>query len=277
MRYSLFLFIPAALACAALQDQPPEPSFEVASIKPGAPLDLGRGLPWVRGGPGTPDPGMFTCTNCTIVDLIRLAYGPLSFGQFEASSALNSLIASPFDILAKVSPGTTRQEFRMMLRGLLVERFKVATHHEFRIMPAYELTVTKDGPKFKSAEPNNDPPPNVQSLGLPKRASDGSLIAPPGATLVAVKGQAKIQLLGRPIGELTQVLSTEFRMPILDKTGLTETYDISVWWRWEGQDGADRQASLRLAIQSQLGLQLRPNKGQVSVLVLDHVEKPTEN
>ena len=277
--------IPVALACLAVRGQPQDPRFEVASIKPGAPLTRESAIPRVRGGPGTPDPGIFDCTNCDIVGLICVAYGPLSFGQFQAAGALNPLITSPFDIAAKVPSGATREEFRMMLRSLLAERFKLKVHRDLRIIPAYELTVTKDGPKFKPAEPkDDDPPAGPELLGQLKRASDGSVILPPGVTADAAmhgagQGHGRIQVIGKPISNLTQILSNQFLMPILDKTGLTETYDISVSWQWEDPDPdrVNRQASLQDAIRSQLGLQLRPTKDPVPVLVLDHVEKPIEN
>lgn len=172
-----------------------------------------------------------------------------------------------------------------MLRSLLAERFKLKVHRDLRIIPAYELTVTKDGPKFKPAEPkDDDPPAGPELLGQLKRASDGSVILPPGVTADAAmhgagQGHGKIQVIGKPISNLTQILSNQFLMPILDKTGLTETYDISVSWQWEDPDPdrVNRQASLQDAIRSQLGLQLRPAKDPVPVLVLDHVEKPIEN
>jgi len=281
LRHILLRLVPMAFACIASQGQQQELRFEVASIKPGTPLNrVGR----PRGGPGTTDPGMFTCTSCDLALLISMAYGPLSSGQFQASNYLNSL-RSTFYIVAKVPPGATRQEFQMMMRNLLVERFKVAAHRELRVMPVYELTATKDGPKFnpaKPAEPNNDELPDVESVEMPKRASDGSWIFPPGiefaAVMAAGMGHARIQLIGKPMSELTRILSNQFRMPIVDKTGLTDTYNISVSWQWESQDRADRDAGLQEAIRSQLGLQLRPNKGQVPVLVLDHVETvPVEN
>ena len=169
MRHILLRLVPMAFACIASQGQQQELRFEVASIKPGTPLNrVGR----PRGGPGTTDPGMFTCTSCDLALLISMAYGPLSSGQFQASNYLNSL-RSTFYIVAKVPPGATRQEFQMMMRNLLVERFKVAAHRELRVMPVYELTATKDGPKFnpaKPAEPNNDELPDVESVEMPKRA-----------------------------------------------------------------------------------------------------------
>jgi hypothetical protein len=92
VRHQLLQLIPAALVCIAAQAQPQEPRVEVASIKPGTPPPQPGPREEFHGGPGTADPGMFTCNNCELNTLIHLAYGPLSPGQFQVSNSLDSLL-----------------------------------------------------------------------------------------------------------------------------------------------------------------------------------------
>ncbi|HUA63215.1 MAG TPA: TIGR03435 family protein [Verrucomicrobiae bacterium] len=279
MRYRLLRFVPAALVCVALSGQPQEPRFEVASIKPGTPLNQPGRFESVRGGPGTTDPGMFTCRNCSLAGLISQAYGPLQFGQFVP---LQWLGTARFDIAAKVPAGASREQFRIMLRNLLIERFKVAVHRDLRPLSVYELTVAKDGPKFQATAANNDEPPDMDDVGRPKVALDGSFVLPRGIQdmfgMVGEVGHGEINLEGKPISQLTAILAVQYRMPVLDKTGLAGTYDIKLSVKWEGRDLDARQASLQEALRSQLGLLLHQNKGAVSVLIVDRAEKvPVEN
>ena len=113
----------AALIVLACKGQ----TFEVASIKAASPPLDGKGMrvDW-KGGPGTPDPGLFTCENCSLANLVSIAYDLKSY-QFPGSSDLNT---DRFTVSAKVPPGTTKEDFRLMQQNLLAERFKLKIHRE---------------------------------------------------------------------------------------------------------------------------------------------------
>jgi uncharacterized protein (TIGR03435 family) len=67
---------------------------------------------------------------------------------------------------------------------------------------------------------------------------------------------------------------------VIDKTGLTGKYDLSLKWRPDNQppsDNSDELPGLFTALQEQLGLKLESSKGPVDTLVIDHIEMPTEN
>jgi uncharacterized protein (TIGR03435 family) len=275
MAYQLLRIVPAALACLALLGQSQDLTFEAASIKPATPLPQPNSVQPFRGGPGTTDPGTFTCTDCALLTLVGQAYGPLLPGEFQGP---DWLVDAHFDIAAKLPPGATVEQFRIMLRNLLVERFKIAVHREVRPTSVLELTVTRDGPKFKAADPQNQ---LYEATRVPiERDAEGFPILPPGVEYAAGGGRGRIHIAGKPVGELTNILSPQCRMPVLDKTGLTGTDDIQVSFRFEmeGQGAEARCAGMTDAIQSQLGLRLQQKKGQAEVVIVDHIEKvPSAN
>lgn len=137
-----------ALACevASGQPEPQRNEFEVASVKPSPPPVGGMLMVRMSGGPGRPDPTLFTCENCSLSNLITIAYGI----QHYQLSGVDWLQASMFDVNAKVPKGATQDQFKLMLQSLLADRFKLAVHHESKDLPVYELVVAKGGRSSRS-------------------------------------------------------------------------------------------------------------------------------
>jgi len=162
----------------------PALTFEVASVKPAGPPD-GRGRT-VRatGIPGVPflkDPGRFTAENFSIANLITLAYD-IPHYRLSAAAELNLVM---FNIVAKMSTDTTKEQFKAMLQNLFAERFGLKVHWEERQMETYELLLAKSGPKLKDAVSDapsdvGDAPRPTGPLGPPARGPDGFPIPPPG-------------------------------------------------------------------------------------------------
>jgi uncharacterized protein (TIGR03435 family) len=258
------------------------PEFEVASVKPSAPIDYARGMRvMANGGPGTPDPGRFMTENLTLYNLLTLAYGTERY-QITAPDWTQS---SRFDISAKVPEGTTRAQFLLMLQRLLAERFKLAVHHEQKEMQAYELTVEKNGPKFRESAdepaPAPDPPARLES---PKAAldKDGFPAAPPGNAPFErmMNGRARWRVAKTSMDAFAQRLAAPVGGPVSDATGLKGKYDFTLFWVSApvGVNSDDTGPSIFGAIQEQLGLKLTPKKVAVDLLVVDHMEKaPAEN
>jgi len=297
-------FLGAGLAVFACYGQ----SFEVASIKPAPPPEVGgRMFMGMSGGPGSPTPGLFTCTNCALPMLLIQAYDIKPFqltggGSFESER---------FNISAKVPAGTTKEDFRIMQQNLLAERFKLKIHREKKEMQVYELQVAKNGPKLKSAAPppvveeGAPPPPSGFPPGPPKLDKDGFPEMPPGARgpmIFMMPGRARMKVNGAGIDELTGLLSRQLGKPVVDGTGLKGKYDIALAWTPDGtiDDPTGRRGPMRPAVegggpppapsdgeagptligalQEQLGLRLEQKKGLVDIVVIDHMEKvPTEN
>src|ERR1017187_8562313 len=122
------------LACVCAYGQAADASsFEVASVKPASPSATRIA---VSGGPGTTSPGIWSGSNIPLAFLISNAYGfqPYQFNPRD------SCCQAGFDITAKISAGTTKEQFLRMQQRLLAERFKLAFHLERKEMAIYELT-----------------------------------------------------------------------------------------------------------------------------------------
>jgi uncharacterized protein (TIGR03435 family) len=175
----------------------------------------------------------------------------------------------------------------MMVQSLIEDRFQLKMHREIKELPVYELLVAKSGLKMKLSadqspealqESGSKPPP------LPQRGGP----APRG---VLRMGRGSLETNGAPVSNFILGLSQQLGRPVIDKTGITGFYDIKLQWTPElGQGqvapGGSEPAppppdisgpSIFTAIQEQLGLRLESSKGPVEVLVIDSVQKPTEN
>jgi uncharacterized protein (TIGR03435 family) len=275
-----------ALCSLAAQAQTAQPSFEVASIKPAAPLGPMGMRADRRGGPGTSDPGTYTCANCPVNWVLDEAYD-LQAWEYVGPDWVHNV---RFDFAAKIPTGTTKEVFRNMLQNLLATRFKLSVHREKRPMEVYELTLAKNGPKFHESGLQETTREAGEPAGGPKRDRDGFPILTNGASMAVVSGHARIRSADRPLSWFVKMLSGQLQGPVIDSTGLAAKYDFTVSWAFSGNSSIPTPAdgpvpvlepygsALIEAVQSQLGLKLERKKGQAEVLVVDHLEKtPTEN
>jgi uncharacterized protein (TIGR03435 family) len=251
-------------------------TFEAASIKPATPLGPQGFATNQNGGPGTTDPDLFKCQNCSLSWIMGDAYRIHGY-DFSGPDWLGS---TRFDFTAKLPAGATKEEFQTMLQNLLADRFKLTVHREKRQMPVYEMTVAKNGPKFRDGSPKDAPTDDGPS-GKLKRDDDGFPILPPGTVMAIIPGHARLRSDNRPMEWFTEMLAGQLHSPIVDATGLKGEYDFVVSWAWEedSTNGPSILADALIgAVQSQLGLKLERKKGQAEMLVVDHMEKtPTEN
>jgi uncharacterized protein (TIGR03435 family) len=274
-----------ALASAAAQE------FDVVSVKPVTPDSRGYSV-YCRGGPGSPDPGLYNCINMSLSNLITLAY-KINHYQLAAPDWAQSTM---FEIHARVPEGATKDDLPLMLQKMLAERFKLVVHHETRDLQKYELTVAKNGPKFQEAAP--PPPPKEDGADAPKPAGRGGPLKlgadgyPDlrGFGMAIMNGRARTHDPQMTMQRLASQLGAQLASPVTDATGLTGKYDISIFWvtgsRGAAPPGADSSPApaedpgptLIQAVQQQLGLRLESKKGPVDFIVVDHAEqKPSEN
>jgi uncharacterized protein (TIGR03435 family) len=232
------------------------PSFEVASIRPNpGPFQTLRG--YSSSGP------MLNLEAYTIADLIEEAYDLKDYQvALPESSARPIVYGTYYNIAAKAEgDGTpTRGEFRPMLQTLLDKRFNLKFHHEMKEMPVYALVVGKNGPKFKESAPDAA---FSSYHGVNGRNQNMTLVK---TTMESLAGD----------------ISGSFAVnrPIVNETGLTGTYDIKLEATPEGRltrSSEPGDISVFTAVQEQLGLKLESAKRPVKVLVIDHVEEPSEN
>ncbi|MGA1983073.1 MAG: TIGR03435 family protein [Acidobacteriaceae bacterium] len=253
------LALPGPLAHA--QATAPQPAaapakplvFETASIRPS------KSTPFYTFR-FTPDG--FTATGVSLKVLIRNAYNEWHDQRWSGEPAW--LDSTAYAIEAKFDPADfkdlTDDQRRAMLQNLLAERFKFVLHHETRELPEYALLVNKGGPKLRLADAEKY-----------MRDSNNQLYCRAGlsgfrqCTMAEFASDAGIVGIDRIV---------------VDRTGLTGRYDFELHYRPAGMavpDGTEAPPSIYDALQEELNLRLQPIKGPVDVLVIDHVEKPSEN
>jgi uncharacterized protein (TIGR03435 family) len=268
--------------------------FEVASIKPAPPGSFRQSA---RGGPGTRDPGRWTCESISLQNLVSEAFDVRGF-RLQAPSWLDN---ERFNIMAKIQEGVTKDQFKHMQQNLLIERFGLKFHHEKREIQGYELVVSKNGPKFKESEPepikptadaaHPATPPIGDSISNITIGNDGVLTPPPGVTFI-MNGRARYQGVRVTMEGIAKLVSGQVGKPVKDSTRLGGQYDFSLYWIPEAMGnvvspmpGAESAVSefsagpsIFTALQEQLGLKLQQKKVTTDVLAVDHIEKtPTEN
>ena len=256
---------PAAAAPAPME-------FDVVSIKPNT---SESGMIRVMN-----KPGIFSATGVTLKALIQQAYG---IRQDLISGGPGWVDSAAYDIEGKIAPSdaealkamTNEQRnaaTRQMMQHALADRFKLKAHIETKTLPVYELVLSKGGSKLKDADPNSTHPNAI-------KGPDG--VAKPGMMRF---GRDRLDAQGIGINSLTSFLSQRLERTVIDKTGLTGKYDVTLTFKPDddapGKDNGTSDSNLPdlfTAVQEQLGLKLVSTKGPVDTLVIDHAEKPAEN
>jgi uncharacterized protein (TIGR03435 family) len=251
-------------SCAAFaQTTAGTPSFEVATIKPAAPpatsMGPGGGMRiamrmGARGGPGTADPGQITYSGMPMKDLLVNAYGVKTY-QVSGPSWMDT---ERFDIVAKVPPGASKDDVKLMLQNLLAERFKLTLHREKKDLPMYALVVAKNGPKMKESPPD-DPDAKDDSAPLDpaaaaanrQKAIESAMRAmgrggdmpqlPPGAgrgtSMMMMNGRARMTSPKQTMAQFAEWLVRQLDRPVVDQTGLTKKYDLALDYAPESVGG----------------------------------------
>ncbi|WP_047497834.1 TIGR03435 family protein [Terriglobus sp. TAA 43] len=249
-------------------------AFDVASVRP----NNGEGRSLLEA-----TPGRFAATNISVQRLLLIAYGVQDFQMVGAPSWTAS---EHYDVTAKASGGTTVNQMEgPMLQALLQERFGLKAHREIRVLPRYELRVIEgtsklhrsiDGscrPYVKDAQPDmaSNGKPAVPFCGL-HRTEDGS--------------SRRLEGKGVTFADLAVSLShsynTDLNSVVADATGLSGGFDMSLQWTNDADvaasaTGLSAAPSLPTALREQLGLKLERSKGEVEVLVIDHIDRPGAN
>jgi uncharacterized protein (TIGR03435 family) len=276
-----------AAAVAALDYE-----YEVVSIKPNKSGNLIPG--------GTPSDDGINVSNFPLQFLILGAFGVsndriiglpswVRSDRFDINAKMDTSVA---DALKKLSPDDRKLAQQHMLQTIFIERCKLAFHRETKELQTYTLVVGKNGPKFQESKPGETPAGGIK---IPDgRGGTGSM-------QVGEKGLLTFH--GLPLSFLVQLLSAQLGRTVVDKTGLNGKYDFT--WQFTPDpsqlrvlQGAQEPApsggasgggsasivpadpegtSLFTQIQEQLGLKLETGKGAVEIIVIDHIEKPSDN
>lgn len=316
-RLALFAHLLAtATTLAQTPPTPPKPTFDVASVRPSnpdaephstVPLDSGNVYTTL-----SPDDarsaagGYLIATHQALWRYIAFAYKlsgtqelALRFNMFSGAPksgapfwVTGSFTASPeyFDISARAPANTSLDDMRLMMQSLLADRFHLVTHNLFADTPVFALLLAKPG----VTGPHLRPHPSSDTCDA--AAHDGSSAPTPTSDLPALCGiiahvasatpgqhyggrAVPLSLLATSIPTMTGLAAMS--RPVIDATGLTGLYDFSLTWVHDStaQDAAvaDNTANFRDALKKQLGLELKPSHAPISFLILDHVERPSEN
>jgi len=214
--------------------------FDVASVKPNPTADPGRQGGLFRENIDT-NQGSVRLRNVTLRSCLKWAY-ELQDPQIAGPDWLS---VERYDIVAKSAGPASEAELREMLRTLLEERFRLASHLETRTLSVVALTAVS---------------PKLQE----------SSAAGPGSFRAHKRG---VFGLGANMGELAALLSDPMRSPVVDATGLTGRYDFTLDY-----SGGDDEQSATISAVQRLGLKLEGRKMPVQVLVIDRADKvPVEN
>lgn len=264
------------------------PSFEVSTIKPGDPGQRGS---MIQNQPG----GRLVITHVPLRAMITFAY---RVRDFQISGGPTWMGNDFWDIEARaeagsVSPPTgppdpnTPDPMAIRLQSLLEDRFQLKIHHESKELPIYELSILKTGLKMKASEDQTFRLPEPGAPPLPPPQRGGPM--PRGGMRM---GRGSLDATAVPVSNLVMALSQQVGRTIIDKTGLQGFYDIKLQWTPDnmpqggpaGPAGSEiappidpNGPSIFTAIQEQLGLKLEATKGPVDVIVIDSVQKPSEN
>jgi uncharacterized protein (TIGR03435 family) len=252
------------LSFARGQTAPPQ-KFDVASVKAYGTQD---GNFMIRSQPD----GTFRAVGATLKMLVMSAYDVKAFQVLNAPAWMGTEL---WEIQAKADASggrPSRLDLQRRLQALLEERYQLKVHRERRTMPVYALVVAKSsGTKMTAATTNEQPGicPCGPALLTPKRAS---------------------------MAMLADLLSTRLWRVVIDKTGIKGEYAFNLAWTPASNeygpealglppgtgnsppiDGANLGPSIFTALEEQLGLRLKSQKGPVEVIVVDRVERPSQN
>lgn len=244
------IFLCTVIAAAALGQTAEAPAFDVASVKPGA----GGGREAFRRESIEATPGSVTMRNITLKSCIAWAYH-VTTAQVTGPDWMGN---ERYDIAAKAAGPANEAQLRVMTQGLLAERFRVQLHRQTKEMPAYVLTVGKNGPKFQESK------------------TDGEMAIDPDRKTMTVTAHRV------PVSQLIDMLVRLYQMPVIDETGLTGRYDVSInaakYIPQSGDRPSDPLSLIQDALQDELGLKLEARRMPVDLLIVDHAEKaPVEN
>ena len=249
------MVIAIVTGCEMRGQSPPAtapPAFEVASVKPTGRPPESSSNGW------SVNNGSFTAHAAWVRGMIAFAHG-VHAAQVHGGPAW--VDTEQYDVIAKAeSRDASLDQMKVMLQTLLADRFKLVVHRETKEMPVYTLVAGKNGSKLQEAK--------EAEKTYASFVGKGHLVC------------TRVNMLG-----LTITLSNTLGTPVHDETGLTGYYDFSLEWtdplsqRPGGgvPEPANSPPDIFRAVQDQLGLKLNAGRGPAEILVIDHIERASEN
>jgi bla regulator protein blaR1 len=230
-------------------------------------------------------PAGFFAANVTMATLIQEAYGVQANQIAGGPDWLNT---DRFDVQAKLDKSQTpglgphpekdHSVIRQLLQAALAQHTQLAVHTETKDLPTYALVVAEGGSKLQPAPTSDNSEGGEGMMGMHRmmmqKGSAGQVVG--------------LSAQGTPMANFADQLSLQLGIPVVDKTGLKESYNFNLQWAAAAEQSAAQRASvdnpapasadaaqsLSTALEQQLGLQLVPQTQPMPVVVIDHIEKP---
>jgi bla regulator protein BlaR1 len=232
--------------------------FDAASIKRSAPDSES----FMKAHPG----GRLEISRATLRVLTALAW---RLQPFQVSGGPAWVRSEYFNVNTTAAESSSEDHLFLMIRNLLEERFALKTHFETAERPVYILVQGKTG--------------RTSAAGL-QVSTEGS--CDPDACGSLGMGVNHLEAHGIPMARFAEALSRAVDRKVIDGTGRTENFDISLRWQPDERQALPSSDAIPLptdtpsifsAIEEQLGLKLEPEKAAVELLVIDHAERPSGN
>lgn len=228
-------------------------AYDIVSVKPHKD-DPAVGSWWRTTSTGFSASGPVRSLVMSAYNLIMLDQisGLPDWAERENFDIEGKLDADTAEIFGKLSRSDQSRQRQLMMRELLADRFRLSVRMEEKDLPVYNLVIAKNGIKMKEVPPSENSGYRM--------------------------GMGSINSKGMDVAALAASLSNPAGRKIIDKTGLTGKYEINLNWAWNDEPGsADAGPSIFTALQEQLGLKLEPAKAPIDVVLIDHIERPSEN
>jgi uncharacterized protein (TIGR03435 family) len=240
-----FPLLPAALLLVVpLQAQSPA-TFDVVSIKPNT--------SGAAASETDTTPGRIQLINVTPLSLLLRAFGVMGF---QIAGAPGWLATERYDVVASIAGGVqlTEQTRQPLMRQMLVERWRLRYHQETRSIPVYSLVASNDGSKLT---------PHTGAGVYTMKVE----VAGPRRVLRSTRGN---------VARLVEILTGAAGRLVINDTELGGEYDFTLEWVQDAS-ADDPGASLFTALREQLGLRLVSADKPAPVIVIDHIERPSDN
>jgi uncharacterized protein (TIGR03435 family) len=245
-----------------------ELAFDIVTIRAADPKAVGWGMQYPVDG--------FTMTNVPVRRMLQEAYDKYEAGAIAGGPKW--IDSTKFDLRAKIDSTDvarmrelTLSQRRHMLQVVLAKRFGLVVHIESTERSVYELVVARGGPKMHETRPEDMPPGLIKGMG----------------GLHSGRSEYNDKVQGDTMFFLAQTLTSHVGRHVIDKTGLTGRYDYTLRWSPNvSSEPAPAPGStahddigpdIFTAVQEQLGLKLQPANGAMDVLLIDHIDLPSEN
>jgi uncharacterized protein (TIGR03435 family) len=248
----------ASIGMAQSQDVAPLPKFDVVSIKPNTSGDLNAGF--------NSFPRRFEAKNVWLRYLIQFAW---NIKDFQLSGGPGWAASDRYNVEATADGNPTTEQQRLMVRALLEDRFQLKLHREARESRTYALVAAKGGIKLQASKAGS----------CEERKSDTRDRKICGNFTWSQQG---VDGTAINMDTFATALAQTLQQTVIDRTGFTATFDVHAEWAPDlGPPDAgatdSNGKSIFTALQEQLGLKLESTKAPVEFLVIDRLERPSEN